>query len=562
MSGIDVGALAEAALGPDEGPGLQEEMERPIPFDEEKIPIKERNWVGDYGDQVIPSGKGFVSDFIYHTRGYMIPTLACIWSSLFLLSSAIKREAWLKWMPTALFPNLYMIIVGPAGRAKKTTAITQVGMPILENFRSYLTDLNLYKMKYIHVAKDMTSTEALIDSMLPERKPGEDFFFLDEEGNTILGPKGKAVAYRKTSETAIVVSELSSFLTSSNYATNTTNLLLDLFDCHTSWDWKTLGRGKKTLRNLCTNFVAGTTVDGLRQSIPQAAKGDGFVSRTIMVYVPSSKRKYDMPRQAIGAPTMEDMARRLAWVAQHSIGEYKLSAEARKEYTNWYDWFYKTMEDNPALEGAISRMDVHLLKVALLIRCSRYEEQGNEIELRDLLDARKLLDATYINLPFLLGQVDPDDLVVTLTKVEMRLRRRPDGILKWDIGSSLKLKTDILHAVLDELSARGQIEFEFEGKRYETSTRRSGERIFWIGDDYDGGDDIEEGGDRAYFNRAGPNGKRKKRGKASGSEPHGPKTPHDERRDKDAGDDGRDAGRDKEEDKGSEENQSGDGSVA
>ncbi|NJL70582.1 MAG: DUF3987 domain-containing protein [Candidatus Competibacteraceae bacterium] len=276
-------------------------------FDEMRIPKCEQNWIPDYGDGVVPRGKGFITDFVYHTRGYMIPTLACIWSALYVLSAAVKREAWLKWKPEALYVNLYMIIVGPAGRAKKTTAISSIGAPILRGFRNYVSDQNLYKMKYVHIVKDMTSTEALIDAMLPEKKPQEDFYLQDENKEPILDKAGKAIGYKRTSETAIIVSELSTFLSSRSYADTLTQLLLDLYDCHPTFEWRTLGRGTKTLRKLYTSFVAGTTVQGLRESIPQAAKGDGFMSRTILVYVPTSKRKYPEPFEARGAPTLIDM---------------------------------------------------------------------------------------------------------------------------------------------------------------------------------------------------------------------------------------------------------------
>lgn len=534
MKELSAAELAAVALGPDEGgPKIQEALDRPEPYDEEAVPKNLRNWVDDYGDKAIPKGKGFITDFVYYTRGYMVPTLACIWSALFVLSSAIKREAWVKFGPLSLFANLYMIIIGTAGRTKKTTAITQLGMPILQGFRSYITDKNLYDMKFINITKDMSTTEALLDTMLPEKKPGEDFFFVDEKGDHILGADGKAVVYRKTSETAIIVSELSTFLNDTSYSDKTTALMLDLYDCHPVWEWKTLGRGKKFLKNLFTTFVAGTTVEGLRESIPKAAKGDGFLSRTIMVYVPSSKRKYAMPRAAYGAPSMVDMQKRLAWIAQHSIGEFVLAPDAAAEYERWYDWFYSAMEANPGIEGAISRMDVHLLKIALLIRASRYDEEAAVITKADLMDAMMLLDATFVNLPFLLGQVEPDMMLVNLSKIELRLRSHPEGISKWVLGGSLRLKSDMLHAVLDELTARGQIEFLLKDPktnelvRHERSTRKSGEIIRWIGDSYDGSAETLGGGEVSYFNRTEEIRKRKKSIKTPGCEPYEP-VPMDE----------------------------------
>jgi hypothetical protein len=470
----------------------------PRPYREEKVPAAKKNWMDDYGDQVIPRGRGFITDFVYHTRGYMTPTLACIWSSLWLLSTAIKREAWLKWMPAALFPNIFMVIIGPAGRAKKTTAVTQIGLPILRKFREFIRDKNIYQMKYINIVKDMNSPEYVIDSMLPERKPGEDFYLVDRKGENIRDSKGNVVVYRKTSETALVTSELSTFLSTRSYAESMTSLMLDLYDAHTDWEWNTLGKGKKTLRRMFTTFAAGTTIDGLRGSIPKAAKGDGFLSRTVLVYVPSSKRQYDMPREAYGCPDTDEMSRRLAWVAEHTIGEFTLSPEAREEYSKWYKWFYKKMEDNPAIEGAISRMDVHLLKTALLIRASRYDALGLQIEMEDLQDAIRLIDATYASFPLLLSQLDEDTVIQAVSKVELLLQRHKE-LSRQKVLVYSRLRTDALHLVFQELAARGCVEFVINDKVQTFSSGRPEEMVRWIGGDDGTNSDSGSSGERADF---------------------------------------------------------------
>lgn len=464
----------------------------PIPYEEEAIPMSKRNWVGDYGDQVIPRGKGFITDFVYHTRGYMIPTLACIWSALFIMSSAIKREAWFSWEPKSLFANLFVVIIGPAGRAKKTTAVTQIGLPLLRKFRQYIRNGNIYKMKEIRVVKDMNTPEYLLDQMLPERKSGEDFYLVDEDGRNILGKDGKAMLYRKTSEAAVIASELSTFLSSRSYTESMSSLMLDLYDCHSDWDWGTLSRGKKTLRRMYTTFLAGTTIDGLRQSVPRAAKGDGFLSRTLLVYVPSSKRKYPMPRKAVGAPSEDELAKRLAWVVEKTIGKFELCPEAFAEYERWYQWYYQKMEDNPSIEGAISRMDVHLLKTAMLIKASRYESTDNVIEMQDLMDAIRLIDATYASLPMLLSQLDEDEIIRVVSRVELMLRRNK-RMTRTQFLRVARLKTDTLHLALEELAARGVARFELGGKAYTHSTTDPNEVIYWVGEGHDDGEE-ETGG--------------------------------------------------------------------
>ena len=188
-------------------------MYPPRPYYEESIPLNRRLWKPDFYDHLIPREKSFVSDFIYHTRGIMTPTLACIWSALFLLQSVIKREAWLKWYPKSLYPNQYIIIIGGAGRVKKTTAVSIVGLEIINAYRKYIRDRNIYEMKHITIIKDKATPEAMLTAMMPENKQSNGIYFLrDANGEYMLDDYGKAVQYFPTSEASIIVSELATML--------------------------------------------------------------------------------------------------------------------------------------------------------------------------------------------------------------------------------------------------------------------------------------------------------------------------------------------------------------
>lgn len=451
----------------------------PIPFNESAVPADQRDWVYDYGERAVPNRRGFITDFVYHTRGYETPTLGAVWSALFILSSAIKREAWMQWCPRPLYPNLYMMVIGPAGRVKKTTAVVELGLPILEEFSKHITDVNIAAMKNICIMKDKATPEALLDGMLPENRPGGDYFIVNEAGEFVSGKDGKSLVYKKTSETTLVISELSTFLTKRSYGEGTLQLLIDLYDCRDSWEWRTRGQGVKKLRNTYTTFIAGTTVDGMRSSIPQAAMGDGFMSRTVPIYVPYTKRKYPYPHLAYGAPNTRELARRLAWIASHAIGEYSLSPEADVEYQKWYMHHHKAMDENPGLAGAMSRMDTNLLKVALLCRMNRYEAFEPVVELCDLQDAIQLMDVTYSSVPFLLSQLDPDIVMMESGKIYDMLRRKKRVKRKFCLAS-LRMRGEILTAVIEELISRGVARVEFEGTTYAHVGGRSEEEYVYV----------------------------------------------------------------------------------
>jgi len=479
--------------GPDKA--AQAYMEPPVPYDEMKyhganLPDGKKDWTEDYGDQLLPRRKGFLSDFVFFTRGVMTPTIACMWTNFFVLASAIKREAWLKWVPQELHTNQYVIIIGPAGLTKKTTAVTGFGLPLLRKFRSYIPDRNIYEMKYIEIVKDKTSPEALLTAMLPESRPNADYYLKTPEGELITDEAGKAIPVRRTSEVALIVSELSTLLSNSSYMQTMTQILLDLYDCHDDWEWRTEKRGIKKLRWMHTTLLAGTTVDGFRDSLPRAAKGDGFLSRSVLVYAPQSKRKYPQPFIPVGAPDIEEMARRLAWVVGKAVGEYTLTDQAMATYELWYETYYKRMEDFPEYSGAVSRMDVNVLKTALLIRLQRYDAQDTEVDEEDLIDAIRIVEVTYNSVPFLLGQLEEDVILRNVEKVAKYLEQRGKQ-KRMNMLSIMHLRSDILTYVLEELIGRGLIATELDGQRSLVVYGKAQEEYIWIGGKYVGDDEAQ-----------------------------------------------------------------------
>jgi hypothetical protein len=430
------------------------------------------HWLPDYYDQAIPRQRGFITDFIYHTRGCETPTLACIWTALWVMSSAIKREAWIKWDIGNLYTNQFIVIIGPAGAVRKTTVISVLGLPILRSFKQFIDDKQLSLMKHLTIIKDMTTAESLIDRIVPENKPGEDFYLRNKKGEPIVGSDGKNVQYRRTSECAIVSSELSTLLGRRSYQEGFSQLLLDLYDCHSDWDCSTLTRGTKTLRNMHTTLIAATTVDSLRSSLPDGARGDGFLSRIVPVYVPSTRRSYDEPFIPKNAPDRTELAKRLAWIASTTIGEYTFSEEAKILRKSWYSFFKAQMEEHPQFAGAWSRMDINLYKVAMLLRVQRYDASNRTIELQDLLEAIRIMDLTYFSFPFLMSQVDADDMMRLTFLVEDFLKRH-EKATRATLMKRLNAGSEILTMALEEMLQRQVIEAFFDGQAIQHAGIRS-----------------------------------------------------------------------------------------
>jgi hypothetical protein len=380
--------------------------EAPIPYDESKD--ENRFWTVDPNDELLPSRRGFITDCVYRHRGKEVTTLFTIWSTLFILSSAIKREAWIGFGGKRLWSNFYCVLVGPAGIAHKTEAINDA-TEILEKFVDYIEDPDFKIMKTINIVADKASPEALLEALHPkskEPKGVQGFFFKDEKGEKKLDPKtGRALWYSKTAEAAIIAHEFATFAGLQRYNQGLTDNLLALYECDRPFSWRTVKRKRIELKNLHTTLIAGTTLTSFRSSLSEGTRSDGFLSRTVLVYCPKTEgRRFSRPKKVPGAPSQEELAKRLEWIARSAIGEYDLSPEADRYYDRWYNRWKDELESDSQYQGLKSRVSVLVLKVALLLRAQRYYSRDRIIDLTDIKESIMIIKKTWFEaLPMVRG---------------------------------------------------------------------------------------------------------------------------------------------------------------
>jgi len=60
----------------------------------------------------------FLRDYLDYATGNEAPEMFHVWGAYAALSAAISRRVWLPFEDTAIFPNIYVMLVGPAGNGK------------------------------------------------------------------------------------------------------------------------------------------------------------------------------------------------------------------------------------------------------------------------------------------------------------------------------------------------------------------------------------------------------------------------------------------------------------
>ncbi|KKK50388.1 hypothetical protein LCGC14_3125520, partial [marine sediment metagenome] len=319
-------------------------MKKPVAY---KDP-SEKFWAEDPFDIYLPT-PGFVSDFILATRGMATPTIFSVWVALFMLSTAIKREAWFKWFPDPIYPNLYVIFVAPPKICAKSVS-ARLGGQILSVFPDSIDDLGLQTKKRITISKAKITPEA-ISSLLTVPY--------------VAIPGGKGIIRVKLyPQVCFLVSELGTFLGKQLYNVGLIDRLTNLYDCADDED-DTLSRGIKHFENVYVTLLGATTAESLTNTLPEEAFGGGFMSRVILVWQEKSTRIYPMPKEVHGSPTLEILAQRLAWIATHTQGEYVFEEKAQKAYEEWFFEHHSMLEkeEYEKRKEMLYRFDIHLLKV-------------------------------------------------------------------------------------------------------------------------------------------------------------------------------------------------------
>jgi hypothetical protein len=421
------------------------------------------SWNPDPWDIHLPRKGGFIRDFVYATRGMETPTSFSCWNAIYLLSSVVRRDVWLKWFPKPLFGNLYVIMVAPPRICGKTTIASLTGK-ILREFPDEIQSPLIREMKTPRVIQNKATPEKLLELMKPKQ--------------TSVQNGSRIVTVEHGSQVSVIVPELETFLGKQKYNEGLIGLLMDIYDCHDIWEYNSMAHGTITLRDSYVSFLGGTTEDGLQMSINDAAFGQGFMSRVIIVYEPMSSREFPIPAPVEGAPTTKELCERLAWIASHHRGCFEFEPSALEVYKQWYHEFRKTLIGGGEKSKLLYRMDNTLLKLAMLIRCNRYEE-GNIITLSDFEESLTILNATYRRSWEALDAVGGSEYHRHLRLAEAKIR---DGtrVNRREVLTTIRwTNAKELTQAMNQLFQEGKIKIVLDGEQKNWASTNGREVYVW-----------------------------------------------------------------------------------
>ena len=340
----------------------------------------------------------WLTGYLEYTRHTEPPLSYHTWVGISLMAGALQRRVYLRWGHETIYPNMYVVLVGPSGKTRKGTAMN-IGKAILSHIN-------------IPMTSESTTREALIRAMANASNQ-----FIDRSNNNNV---------RFHCSLTCMSEELSVFL-----GQNDVKFLADLtdwYDSRDSWTYETKNSGTDKITGVCFNLLGATAPDWLQSILPEEAIGGGFTSRVIFV-VEEFKGK------TVAKHILTEGERRLQKMLKNDLermvnvsGEIMFSPAAEDRYIAWYEeQEKKTLDNKPAIDdprfaGYCDRRATHLRKLAIVISMSRGDKLV--IEEADVDRARIILETTERKMPKVFGGLGKNPYSAITEKILMFIRMR------------------------------------------------------------------------------------------------------------------------------------------
>ncbi len=276
------------------------------------------NWLLKYGEYTIESES---------------PEQFHLWTGLSIIASTVRRNVYLNQGTHILFPNMYVILIGPPGRVRKSTSI-RLGRHLLLGVEG------------IHFGADSLTREELIRSL----------------AKISAGAKQAAMTIHST--------ELSSLIEPSGI--KMIQFLTDIFDGDYKWRYSTKHQGKDVINNPILNILAATTPTWIADGLPADVIGHGFTSRVLFVYGADRRFLRPFPGQ-LNAELANDLKADLDHISRIE-GDFKWGEGSKACYKEIYEEIDREIPKDYRIEGFHNRKDIYTLKVAMLLSIARSDD--------------------------------------------------------------------------------------------------------------------------------------------------------------------------------------------
>lgn len=292
------------------------------------MPRALKSWTAGFETYVAPKGS---------------PPLFGRWTGIFTLAAAMERKCFVDTPKGRLYPNLYTILVGPAGAGKTVAADVSYEMML------HLEDH--------HIAPTSITKASMMDR-------------LEKAERHIIRPQDTPSVIDFHSLT-ILSNELGVLIPS--YENDFINVLTDLYDGKRYSEARRTTKREFELRAPQFNILAATTPSYLNNLMPEGAWDQGFISRTMLIYSGRGESVDLFEEAALDRSLYAALVADLKLIGE-SYGRFKFTPEAIEMFRAWMKGHEEPVPDHPKLQHYASRRQAHLLKLCMIASISTRDD--------------------------------------------------------------------------------------------------------------------------------------------------------------------------------------------
>lgn len=261
----------------------------------------------------------WLDHWMFYLQASEAPNSYLRWAGISAIAGATMRRCYTKWIYYTIYPNLYIVLVGPPGKTHKSSTIWHVG----ESLRQI----------GVPIASESLSREGMIKQMI-------DRGDIDRAALTLL-PDEMSDLLRVSGERMV-------------------ETLTSLYNCQDKWEYTIRNRPTDTLKNVFLNMLSGTTPKWMADEFDPSFIEGGFAGRTIFIREDEPRFRKAFPEVT---PEMEEryaqLVDDLAWISELR-GEFEWTDGA-------HDWFKEYYEVKLPKEKLDYRLNSYLNRKALMV---------------------------------------------------------------------------------------------------------------------------------------------------------------------------------------------------
>lgn len=371
----------------------------------------------------------WITGYLEYTDDYEPPKAFNLWVALAVLASVSFRQVWFPYGNSKIWPNLYTVFVGPSGCGK--TQAMRKGKPLLDSMG-------------ISFSPDKSTGAKLLHRMSQAVRPAVDT--LDGVSKTPY---------------VIYAEELPSFLGDKAYSSGLLADLTALWDCpEPAWIKSTMKDDNVIIPNPYVCLLAGSTPQGLFDTLPHNTLGQGFTSRVIFVYSEYGSKRVPIPgyeerHERLCNQLQEDLRE-----VQRAVGPMKMTPLAEELWISYYlgranptDRF----EDDRS-QGFASREPIYILKLSQLLSLS--ESNDLTIKVHHVQTAIDTIQGVTEQLPLVYATMTQSPVLASYSPILKIIEAMEKGISHTALYRKMRYRLDPIQfkLALDGLQQAGMIE--------------------------------------------------------------------------------------------------------